>query len=104
MGDVKLALLLGAMLGRNVTVALMVGLFAALVPAWSSRSVTEPEGTEDRDPVRAVSRVRGRHRAVLRKRDPGLVSRDLRVAATRSPSLQAPRAITGGSNRHRLQV
>jgi leader peptidase (prepilin peptidase) / N-methyltransferase len=33
MGDVKLALLLGAMLGASVCVALMVGLFAALVPA-----------------------------------------------------------------------
>jgi len=33
MGDVKLALLLGAMLGRSVTVALMVGCCAALVPA-----------------------------------------------------------------------
>jgi len=33
MGDVKLALLLGAMLGRTVTVALMIGFFAALVPA-----------------------------------------------------------------------
>jgi len=33
MGDVKLALLLGAMLGPTVTVALMLGLFAALVPA-----------------------------------------------------------------------
>jgi leader peptidase (prepilin peptidase)/N-methyltransferase len=33
MGDVKLALLLGAMLGAAVTVAFMVGLFAALVPA-----------------------------------------------------------------------
>lgn len=33
MGDVKLALLLGAMLGSSVCVALMVGLFAALVPA-----------------------------------------------------------------------
>jgi leader peptidase (prepilin peptidase)/N-methyltransferase len=32
MGDVKLALLLGAMLGRTVTVALFVGMFAALVP------------------------------------------------------------------------
>jgi leader peptidase (prepilin peptidase)/N-methyltransferase len=31
MGDVKLALLLGAMLGASVTVALMLGLFAALV-------------------------------------------------------------------------
>ena len=33
MGDVKLALLLGAMLGRTVGVALMVGMVAALVPA-----------------------------------------------------------------------
>ena len=33
MGDVKLALLLGAMLGASVTVALMVGLLAALVPS-----------------------------------------------------------------------
>jgi prepilin signal peptidase PulO-like enzyme (type II secretory pathway) len=33
MGDVKLALLLGAMLGASVTVALMIGLLAALVPA-----------------------------------------------------------------------
>ncbi len=33
MGDVKLALLLGAVLGATVGVALMVGMFAALVPA-----------------------------------------------------------------------
>lgn len=33
MGDVKLALLLGAMLGRSVVVALMVGMVAALLPA-----------------------------------------------------------------------
>ena len=33
MGDVKLALLLGAMLGRSVAVALMIGFLAALVPA-----------------------------------------------------------------------
>ena len=33
MGDVKLALLLGAMLGRTVPVALLLGCFAALVPA-----------------------------------------------------------------------
>jgi prepilin signal peptidase PulO-like enzyme (type II secretory pathway) len=33
MGDVKLALLLGAMLGASVTVALMIGLFAALIPS-----------------------------------------------------------------------
>jgi leader peptidase (prepilin peptidase)/N-methyltransferase len=33
MGDVKLALLLGAALGRTVPVALMVGMVAALVPS-----------------------------------------------------------------------
>jgi leader peptidase (prepilin peptidase) / N-methyltransferase len=33
MGDVKLALLLGAMTGRHVPVALMVGMLAALVPS-----------------------------------------------------------------------
>lgn len=33
MGDVKLALLLGAVLGASVGVALMVGMFATLVPA-----------------------------------------------------------------------
>jgi leader peptidase (prepilin peptidase)/N-methyltransferase len=33
MGDVKLALLLGAMLGRTVPVALLIGMIAALVPA-----------------------------------------------------------------------
>jgi leader peptidase (prepilin peptidase) / N-methyltransferase len=34
MGDVKLALLLGAMLGRYVPVALLVGMLAALVPSF----------------------------------------------------------------------
>jgi leader peptidase (prepilin peptidase) / N-methyltransferase len=33
LGDVKLALLLGAMLGRNVTVALMLAMVAAMIPA-----------------------------------------------------------------------
>jgi leader peptidase (prepilin peptidase) / N-methyltransferase len=33
MGDVKLMLLLGAMLGRTVGVALMIGMFAALIPS-----------------------------------------------------------------------
>jgi leader peptidase (prepilin peptidase) / N-methyltransferase len=33
MGDVKLALLLGAMLGRTVPVGLMIGMLAALLPA-----------------------------------------------------------------------
>jgi leader peptidase (prepilin peptidase) / N-methyltransferase len=34
MGDVKLALLLGAMLGRTVPVAMMIGMVAALVPSF----------------------------------------------------------------------
>jgi leader peptidase (prepilin peptidase)/N-methyltransferase len=33
MGDVKLALLLGAMLGRTVPIALLAGMIAALVPS-----------------------------------------------------------------------
>jgi len=33
MGDVKLALLMGAMLGGNVAVAMMVGMISALVPS-----------------------------------------------------------------------
>jgi prepilin signal peptidase PulO-like enzyme (type II secretory pathway) len=33
MGDVKLALLLGAMLGRVVPVGLMIGMIAALAPS-----------------------------------------------------------------------
>jgi leader peptidase (prepilin peptidase)/N-methyltransferase len=33
MGDVKMALFMGAMLGRTVTVALMVGMISALVPS-----------------------------------------------------------------------
>ena len=33
MGDVKLALVMGAALGKTVAVALMVGMFTALVPA-----------------------------------------------------------------------
>jgi prepilin signal peptidase PulO-like enzyme (type II secretory pathway) len=33
MGDVKLALLMGAALGRTVSAALMVGMLAAMVPS-----------------------------------------------------------------------
>ena len=33
MGDVKLALLLGVMLGRTVPVAMMVGMLSAIVPS-----------------------------------------------------------------------
>jgi leader peptidase (prepilin peptidase)/N-methyltransferase len=35
MGDVKLALLLGVVLGRTVPVALLVGMLTALVPSFA---------------------------------------------------------------------
>jgi leader peptidase (prepilin peptidase) / N-methyltransferase len=52
LGDVKLALLLGAMLGRNVIVGLMIGMLAALVPSavlfvrhgMAARKMTIPFG------------------------------------------------------------
>ena len=84
MGDVKLALLLGAMLGREVTVALMIGFIAALVPAAVLALRHGSKVAQDGDPVRSVPRVRRRRRAVLRRRDSRLVSRHLRVAPARS--------------------
>ena len=45
MGDIKLALLLGAMLGRDVGVALMIGLLSAFVPAvFVSPRAARPRG------------------------------------------------------------
>jgi leader peptidase (prepilin peptidase)/N-methyltransferase len=52
LGDVKLALLLGAMLGRNVVAGLMIGMLAALVPSavlfarhgMAARKMTIPFG------------------------------------------------------------
>ena len=67
MGDVKLALLLGAMLGRNVAVGLMLGLLFALVPA---AILALRHGTQARKmahSVRPVPRARSR-RGALRRR------------------------------------
>ena len=44
MGDVKLALLLGAMLGRVVPVGLMVGMLLALVPSVCLAGAARLEG------------------------------------------------------------
>ena len=41
MGDVKLALLMGAALGKLVSVALMLGMIAALVPGSTCSRATE---------------------------------------------------------------
>ena len=59
MGDVKFALLLGAMLGREVTVALMIGFIAGLVPA-AVLAVRHGSKVEDGYPVCAVPRLRSR--------------------------------------------
>ena len=68
MGDVKLALLLGAMLGRTVPVALMVGMIAALVPSIVLFARHGSKARKMGDPVRAVPGARRRRRAVLRRR------------------------------------
>ena len=60
MGDVKLALLLGAMLGRDVALALMLGFLAALVPSAVLFVRHGSAGPEDGDPARPVSRSSGR--------------------------------------------
>ena len=85
MGDVKLALLLGAMLGRSVGVALLVGLPRSARPCVRSLAVRGGSGAQDRDPVRAVPRARRRGRALLRRRDPRLVRSASQADADTSP-------------------
>ena len=65
MGDVKLALLLGAMLGRTVTLAIMFGLVFALVPSVVLLRPARGEGAQDGDPARAVPGARSARRPVL---------------------------------------
>ena len=77
MGDVKLALLLGAVLGSSVTVALMLGLFAALVPAAVLVVAARRLGEEDGRSARPVPLIRRGGGAVLRRCDPRGVSRAL---------------------------
>ncbi len=84
MGDVKLMLLLGAMLGASVTVAFMIGLFASLVPA---AFLVSRHGTSARKmgvPLVPFLVARRRARPLLRRRDarriPGAL---LRVVTSR---------------------
>ena len=86
MGDVKLALLLGAMLGRTVPVALMLGMLAALVPSIVLFARHGSGRAEDGDPVCAVPLARRHRRALLRRR-----------AARRVPEplLAAPQLVRG---------
>ena len=66
MGDVKLALLLGAMLGRTVPVAILLGMVAALVPAVVLLCPARLGGPEDGHPARPVPRARRGGRALRR--------------------------------------
>ena len=65
MGDVKLALLMGAALGRTVPVALMLGMLAALGPGPLPPRPPRQRRQEDADPVRALPGPRLRRRPVL---------------------------------------
>ena len=66
MGDVKLTLLLGAMLGRTVGAALLIGFVAALRPVARAARPPRLEGPQDGDSARAVPRARGSRGALLR--------------------------------------
>ncbi len=68
MGDVKLALLLGAMLGRVVPVALMIGMLAALVPSIVLFARHGMAARKMMIPFASVPRLRRRRRALLRRR------------------------------------
>jgi leader peptidase (prepilin peptidase)/N-methyltransferase len=68
MGDVRLAFLMGAMLGRTVPAALMVGMVAALVPSVVLLARHGAAARKMGIPVRAVPRLRRAGRAVLRRR------------------------------------
>ena len=66
MGDVKLALLMGATLGRPVAVAMMVGMLAALSVGVVLLARDGVAGAQGGDPVRAVPRGRLAGRALRR--------------------------------------
>ena len=65
MGDVKLAAVMGLVLGRGVAPALLVALVAGTLAgiAIMARHGVVP-GPQDGDPVRALPRARGRRRSV----------------------------------------
>ena len=67
MGDVKLALLIGALLGRTTPVGFMLGLLPRPRPEGLPDRAPRPRRPEARDPVRAVPRRRRRDRPLRRQ-------------------------------------
>ena len=104
MGDVKLALLLGAALGRTVPVALMVGMLCR--PRALGRAARAPRlgGAQDGDPVRAVPRARRRRRALRRARDPPLVPGPDLMEASKMDKQPDLRLIDGEAGARRRRV
>ena len=86
MGDVKLALLLGAMTGRTVPVALMVGMLAAVVPIRRAVRPPRQRRQEDGDPVCALPVARRHRRSLLRRRAARRVPDALLARSARRPS------------------
>ena len=70
MGDVKLALLIGALLGRTTPVGFMLALFLSLVPTVVPHRAPRSRRAAARDPVRAVPLRRRRDRPLRRQRHP----------------------------------
>ena len=89
MGDVKLALFMGAGLGLSVVVGLFLGFIAGAVPADRAARPPWARGSQAGDPARAVPGARRRDRALRRRRDPRL------VPLVRKPLQQAPRFAQG---------
>ena len=100
MGDVKLALLMGAALGRTVPVALMLGMLARSCPALPARTPRQRR-QEDADPVRAVPRARLRRRPVLGPCDPRGVLEHRALIVPRVAEVARKAASFEGFERHR---
>ena len=83
MGDVKLALMIGALLGRTAPVAMMIALFAALMPSLVMIARQRPRRPEARDPVRSLPGPRCRDRAVRRRVHPQWLPPPLHVTHLR---------------------
>ena len=74
MGDVKLALLLGVVLGRTVPVGLMIGMLAALVPVGRAARAARQAARKMAIPFGPFLALGGVARALRRPADPPRIS------------------------------